>query len=347
VPPPMGIPKPVGVPVPPFGAKPGQAMPKVDASDPYAAISADFAPEKQEQTVKVELSREVVEAQKKGRAKIVFLAIATAVVGGLLGFTLGGRLEANKGAKAAVGGAKELVKLVETANGDAANLAEVLKSATNKLTENKYPDEEVTKLGEIHIPFEANDLYGRGMGRYQKDTQLLLVQYTAQAQAVNDAKDRLRLVLGQKKIVTDYLEQQTTPKVRWSVYVLPGAHGPWAIMQPVPEPFLATSKEKVKDKDGKEVDYKWPEKFKIREGNQTHELERYERGDPTGSKPKIIPVDPTSHEAVCPSDVKMKLLTQVGELAEVLQGTGPPHEKPGMIQLGDALLEALRKIGQP
>ena len=52
------------------------------------------------------------------------------------------------------------------------------------------------------------------------------------------------LLTGSKTQVTEYLQQQTTPKVRWSVFVVNGPHGPWAAMQPLPKPFLAKSDKK-------------------------------------------------------------------------------------------------------
>ena len=68
VPPPVGIPKP---------ALPGMTRshppgPRVDASDPYSSISAADAPavKAEQQSIKVEMSPEVVAAQKRGRARM-------------------------------------------------------------------------------------------------------------------------------------------------------------------------------------------------------------------------------------------------------------------------------------
>jgi len=197
------------------------------------------------------------------------------------------------------------------------------------------------------IPFTGADLFATGMGRYKKETQTLLINYTAAVQSANDQKERVHRYLGAKKTVTDYLAQKAKPKVRWCTYVLNGPHGPWGIMSKVPEPFLTTQKEKVKDKDGKEKDYTWPEVFKIKDGNETVELKRYTRGDPMGSKPSIIPIDPTTQEDVCPSDVIGRLRREVYDLELVLRGDPTPgREKAGLNQLGEQLVEALRKIGQ-
>jgi hypothetical protein len=348
VPPPVGIPKPVGIPAPTFGTQPPRAAPKVDASDPYAAISAADAPQQQEQTLKVEMSQEVVQAQKKGRARILILAVAMAAIGGFLGFTIGGRIEANKGAKVAVAGAGELVKEVEDANAVVNELAETLSAAKDKLRNNKYPDEEVKALGGINIPFAGANLFGKGIGRYKKETQSLLIKYVSAAEAANSQKETLQRILGAKKTVMDYLSQKEKPKVRWSVFVVGSELGPWAVMQRVPKPFLVKSDEKTKDEDGKEKKYAWPDEFKIKEGGKEHTLKRYTRGDPTGSEPKIIPVDPSTQDDVCPSDVLGKLVREVTLLEVVLRGDQTPgREKQGLIELGEALTEQLRKIGRP
>ena len=169
IPPPVGIPKPAGIPVPAaFGASPSApARPRVDASDPYAAIAADQAPARAEPAaIKVEMSEEVVAAQRKGRAKIAVLAVATAIVGGLVGYAVGSGVERGKGAEKAIAGAEDLAKEIDDTNAKIEELAEVLKSAREKLSSNKYPEEEVSKLGGIDIPFSGANLTGKGIGRF-------------------------------------------------------------------------------------------------------------------------------------------------------------------------------------
>jgi hypothetical protein len=349
VPPPVGIPKPVGLPVPPFGKKGGGGI-KVDASDPYAAVSAADAIQPKEQTLKIEMSEEVVQAQKRGRSKVVFLAFATALVGGLLGYTIGGRIEANKGAIQAVQGAKELADLVAKANTEVEKLADALKSAKAKLAENKYPEAEVATLGGIVIPISGADVYGKGFGRFNKDSQTLLINYIAAVESANDQKQRVQMFLGAKKTVTDYLTQQATPKVRWVLFITSSPLGPWAAMKQAPTAFLVASNEKGKDAKGKEVAYAWPETFKIQDSGKTFELKRYQSGNPVEG-PKVVPVDPSSMDDVCPSDVMQRLISEVAGLEAVLRGqasTGAGEdEKLGLIDMGKKLVEALNKIGQP
>lgn len=348
IPPPVGIPKPSGVPVPPFGSQ-KPAAPKVDASDPYAAISADAAPTRSEpQAIKVEMSEEVVAAQKKGRGRLIALAVAGAVVGGAIGFSIGSGVERQKGADKALNGAQMLVKKVDKANQELENLSEVLKSAKQKLGDNKYPDEAVKKLGGIDIPFTGTDLVGMGIGRFKPEVVTMLVSFASGAAAANDKKDKIRNVLtGAKPAITDFLSQKSKPKVRWAMYMQTGPYGPWAVMQPLPKPFLV--KQDKKDKDDKKQ-YKWPEKFDIKDSGKTYHLKRYTGGDPTkgGGDPKIIPVDPSSQSSVCPSDVLIKLRRELGDMQQTLRGDKTPgHEKAGLIDTGKALLEKLKGIGAP
>jgi hypothetical protein len=158
IPPPAGIPKPsLGVPnpsrvpAPPFASSAPQAAyqaPRVDTSDPYGAMAPQAAPMRMEPTaIKIEMSDEFVAAQKSGRTKVLVLAIFTAGIGAALGFAGGGISERNKAADAAVVGAGELNKKVEATNAKANELADVLKSAKEKLAKATFPDEEVSKLG--------------------------------------------------------------------------------------------------------------------------------------------------------------------------------------------------------
>jgi len=350
VPPPMGIPKPA-VPAPPFGSSPSApAPPKIDASNPYAAIHADQAPAKEPAAIKIEMTEEVVAAQKKGRAKVAALAAVTAAIGALLGYALGGSVARGESAKAAVEGAELLVKDVEDTNSKIEELAEVLKSAQGKLKDNKYPEEEVQKLGGIDIPFSGANLTGKGIGRFKPELVNALITFASGAHEANDGKDKIRSVLtGAKPAIEDYLAQQTKPKIRWTVYFENGPLGPWVSMQPLPEPFLVN---KEKKKDSKEAAYKWPDTFKIPQGGKTYDLKRYTSGDPTKAKngePFIVPVNPETQSAVCPSDTAIRLSRELRSLEEVLRGdkSDPANEKDGLIDTGSALVDMLKNVGRP
>ncbi|MBX3181937.1 MAG: hypothetical protein KIT72_11245 [Polyangiaceae bacterium] len=349
VPPPVGIPKPVGVPAPPFAtgpAQPARPAPRVDASDPYAAIAADDAPVRAEPAaIKIEMSEEVVKAQKKGKLVLVLIGVVGAAVGGLLGFTMGDRTASNAGAKRAIEDAARLAKEIDDANAEAEALAEVLQSAGSKLAASKFPEEEVSKLGSLRIGFSGANLASSNIGRFRGETVMLLVDYTSRAQEANAQKEKLQAVLsGSKKAITELLAESTAPKVRWSVYMQGGPRGPWAIMQPLPEPFL------VNDKDKK--DFKWPDSFKIKDGQKEFDLKRYSSGDPLRSSgdPFIIPVDPGSQGSVCPNDTMLRIRREVMSMQEILKGkkgTGADgeDEKRGLVDAGATLVEQLKAIG--
>ncbi|MBK7586795.1 MAG: hypothetical protein IPI67_42235 [Myxococcales bacterium] len=346
IPPPVGMGK-GGIPAPPFGSSPSQpARPQIDASNPYSAISADQSPARAEpQAIKIEMTEEVIAHQKKGRVKVVVLAGVTALIGGLIGYAFGGSLERGKSAEAAVTGAEELAKEVDDAASKIDELAEVLKSAQEKLKESKFPDEEVQKLGAIDIPFKGANLTGRGVGRFKADIVTMLITFASGSHEANESKDKIRSLLsGAKPAIEDFLAQQTTPKVRWATYIEPGPGGPWMSMQPLPEPFLVA---KEKDKT-----YKWPEDFKLAQGGKTFTLKRYASGDPTKAKqgePYIIPVNPSTQNTVCPSDLAVRLQRELRGLEDVLRGdkSTPGQEKDGLIDIGKVLVDKLKGVGRP
>jgi hypothetical protein len=119
-------------------------------------------------------------------------------------------------------------------------------------------------------------------------------------------------------------------------------------MQPLPKPFLVN---KEKKKDSKEPAYKWPAEFKIAQGGKTYDLKRYSSGDPTKAKngePFIVPVNPETQSAVCPSDTAMRLSRELRGLEDVLRGDKTPGaEKDGLIDTGSTLVDMLKKVGMP
>lgn len=353
IPPPVGIPKPGGIPAPPFAGAPARSAPKIDASNPYSAISEDHSPARREpKAIKVEMSEEVLQAQKKGRSRILALAGITAVIGGVIGFASGSASERSKQDKIALAAAEKLQTDVETANGEIEKLADTLKAAKEKLGNNQFPEKEISELGGINISFGALNVSqeGKGIARFKNEIVNLVLEYSTGAEEANDQKDKIqRLLNGSKKAIGEFLQQETDPKIRWSVYVQTGPGGPWAVMQPLPEAFLVKSAKKEKDKDGKEKAYAWPEMFKIKDGDKTHELKRYTGGDATGG-PKIIPVDPSTHAAVCPSDVIIKVRREIADLENTLRGVKsdiPDEEKTGLLELGQQLKDVLSRIGTP
>ena len=336
----MGVPHPSRVPAPPFAASPSQvpSAPRVDTSNPYGAVMAQAAPVRvQPQTITIEMGDDFVAAQKSGRTKTLVALLFAAGIGAGLGFAGGGISERNKAADAAVLGASELATKVEGTAKKAGELADVLKAAKEKLSKSTFPDEEVSKLGGINLPFTAADLNGKGIGRFNAATLAMLIDFSTIVDKVNDQKEKLQSVMsGNKKAVQDFLDSQTKPQVRWSVVLGNGPGGPWATMQPVPTPFLA--------KDGEKT--KWPDDIRIAVGDKQAVLKRYNSGNPVSEDGLFVPVDPASQGSVCSTSVVTTLRRELGELEEVLRGNQTPgEEKTGLLESGDKLTKKLKQIG--
>src|SRR6187402_1296125 len=78
IPPPAGISRPAGggIPAPPFqspSASLRPAAPVMDASNPYGAMSPAAAPRAEPTEIKIEMSDEVIRAQKTGKTKVLVL----------------------------------------------------------------------------------------------------------------------------------------------------------------------------------------------------------------------------------------------------------------------------------
>jgi hypothetical protein len=343
IPPPAGIPKPYGVggiPAPNVGGAAARSAPAVDASNPYGAMEPAAAPVVKPAAITVELSDEVVRAQGRGKAKVLVLAVITAAIGCFVGFTLGGAAERGKGTDAAKQGAQDLVKDVEAANAKIEELAGVLKSAKEKLGKAKFPEEEVSKLGALNIPFGGTNLSGKGIGRFKAEVLNMLVDFASASAEANDQKEKIQSVLNRnKKGVVEFLESQTKPVVRWSVIVGGSPLGPIASMQPIPAPFQLVGEQ------GKQ--HSWPESFDLMDKDKKVPVKRYLKGDAATENPTFIPVDPSTQTLVCPNDVVFSIRRELTGMEEVLRGDPTPgEEKTGLLEAGQNLLRKLKEIGK-
>jgi len=320
------------VPAPPFGG--ASRAPRIDPNDPYSSVSAAAAPVVAQRPREIRVDMEEVRAANRGRrGRVLFLALVTAGVGGFIGFTFGGGVERGKAATAAVVGSKELLKEVETSNEQIRQLGETLKSARQKLlNKGQYPQEEVTKLGAINIPFKPMSLLDKGIGRFKRDTMVMLIDYATGVEAANDQKEALQRLLGSATL-KGLIEEQQKPKVRWIATVEGGPGGPWVNLDRLPEANIFLAGEK------------WPETIEIKEGDKTTKLKRYTSGDPAGSEPPFIPMSPQSQG---PSDVLSSLISQLVKMDNVLNGdrSDPADEKTGLYERGQKLAEQLKRIGK-
>ena len=340
VPPPMAaIPRPPqavqpqrtpsGVPIPQFGQPQQQ---RVDPTDPYASMPSQAAPSRPA-AIRIEMGEEVREAQRRGRSRVAVLALVTAIIGGVIGFAFGGGHERGKGADAAVAGAGELLKLVDESNKQITELADVIKSAREKLLKKgEYPEEEVKKLAAINIAFKSLDLADKSIGRFKRDTLTMLIDFTAAVEAMNDQKGSLHLFLGSQRL-KDFVAEQKAPKVNWIAYMGGGPGGPWVSLEKLGAPFPASDK--------------WPGDIEVMDGKNKVKVKRYNSGDPSSSDPPFIPVNPQSQGGVCPSDIVGSLISQMIKMEQVLRGDPTPGvDKTGLIEKGQKLSDQLKKIGR-
>jgi hypothetical protein len=280
----------------------------------------------------VEAEEAFIAVRKSSRTKTIVLAAGTAVVGGILGYAIGGLSERNSVAETAVIGAKQLSTDIEAANKKVGELEQIVTAAGKALKDGKYPDKEVKELGGLNVPFDGSNLAGKGIGRFKPQVVTLLISYAEAVAKVNTQKDKIRNVLSvAKPAVEDLLAQNTSPQVRWGVTVQSTQQGPWGVLAPLPAAF-AVSGEKGS----------WPSQIEIG-GEEKRGIKRYSGGDANG---QLIPVAPQSHAAVCPNDTMVRLRREVADLERVMRGDQTPgQETDGVVQLGDAIRKQLATIG--
>jgi hypothetical protein len=287
------------------------------------------------QAIRLEIGEEVLEGQAKQRRRFFVLTLIVSGIFAALGFAFGSRVEAGKGANAALDGARELIKDVDAADKVADQLNEMLAKASGRLSKNEYPAEEVTALGGINIPFDGGHLTDKGIGRFRREVVTQLITYANTAQRANDQKEKIQNLLnGSKTSLTELLAQKNDPKIRWAVWVESGPGGPWANMQIVPTPFAQKAD--------------WPAELKVPRGNENAVIKRYQRGDVSSGDPQFLPVAPQTESMVCPSTTIVRLRQELTEMQEVLKGDATPGaEKVGFLQMGEDVTKALKKLVSP
>ena len=278
----------------------------------------------------VDTEEEFRAVRKSSQTKSIVLAVGTAVVGGVLGFAVGGLSERNSVAEVAVAGAKSLASDIDAANKKVVELEQVVTAAGKALKDGKYPDAEVKALGALNVPFDGTNLAGKGIGRFKPQVLTMLINYSEAVAKVNTSKDKIRSVLSvAKPAVEDMLSQGANPQVRWGVAVTSGPGGPWGTLSVLPSGFAAGDKGA------------WPAQIEIGEGKGG---KRYSGGDANG---QIIPVNPGSQGAVCPTDTLVRLRREVSDLDKLMRGDQTPgQESDGVVELGEAIKKQLVTIGK-
>jgi hypothetical protein len=350
IPPPVGVNAPHPGSVAPAGAQggyPGQTSgfpasqpqqrssydPRMASGLGVGAVVQAPAPVRMAAPVSFEGDEEFAAVRRGSRTKVMVLALGTAVVGGVLGFAVGGLNERNSVAEGAVIGAKTLMTEIDAANAEVVKLAGVLTAAGKSLVDGKYPEAEVKDLGAINIPFDGTNLAGKNIGRFKPQLVTMLINYAAASSRANSQKDKIRGVLSfSKEGVEDMLNQKASPQVRWGVTVQQGPQGPWGTMTALPAAFSVNPE---KGKAGG-----WPSEFQA--GDKT--LKRYTGG--AAGDDQLIPIAPHTQNAVCPADTMVRLRRELGDMQKVLSGDDTPgQESEGIIQLGETIKKQLAAIG--
>lgn len=345
---PSAIPTTGGVPIPPFVAASQTqveqpAAPAVDPSDPFGSVAAAPAVRTQPAEIKLELGEELVLAQRKASGKKAL--VMAVLVGGValgIGYGVGTQSQQAAGAKIAVQGAQDLIQDIEQSQAKIKELNEKLGSAIEAIKERKFPESFATDLGGISIPFGPDKLAGRNIGRFPASTMQLLLNYTSQVEALNERKDALKsLFTGQKAAITEALASVDEPKIKFNVIVQRDpAKGPIAVLAPVNPADAWTVKSET-----------WPTSYKISTGRDLVDVERWSgKGDviTAGAKVVALPLEPSSVATAFPNDAVMRIQSELMKTGTILQGrTGglPDEEEAGVLQKGEMLISALKKIG--
>src|SRR5258708_19976923 len=117
---------------------------------------------------------------------------------------------------------------IEKSEGKIKELGEKITAAVTDLKNKKYPEAFANDLGGLSIPFGADKLAGRNIGRFDPRTVSMLFDYTGDVEALNDRKDALKnLFSAQKAAIQAAIGAASNPTVSWSLFVQNSpAHGP-------------------------------------------------------------------------------------------------------------------------
>ena len=307
---PRGLPKPSGIPAPPFGIcdplRPA-SRPKLDPSNPYAAISADQTP----RFVRSRPGDQDRDERRGGRRPD-----EGPHQDGRAGRDHGGhrrlpRLRPRRQRRArqvrrgggfgrrgpGQGRRRRGQRKID-------DLAEVLKSAQAKLKDNKYPDEEVQKLGGIDIPFSGANLAGKGIGRFKPEVVLMLITFASGAPKANDGKNKIRNILAGAKATPSRTSSPSRPSRRCAGACTsrPGRADPGSACSRLPDcvPGQGNGQGQGQELTSGRTISRSPRAGRRSRSSATSS------GDPTKAKsgePYIVPVNPDTQALVCPSDV--------------------------------------------
>jgi hypothetical protein len=300
------------------------------------------------QTIKVEIGEEIHEERKKASRRAAGFAVVGLVIGVGFGFLIGGGKERSDRDKVAVQGAAALEKDIKAANEKLEELKTKLNAGEEKLRAKAYPEELIAELAALNIPFDATNLDHKNVGNLKSSVQRALLSYTSGVEDLNRTKNQVRNLLGQptvRKEIEKGWADEKEPSANFSVILISDQKGMMAELVPNKEPFAI----------GKD----WPATYTVlrTERSQAGAKQvdksgtRWQKGDPSrdlsGTNPVVVPVTPESSAGFTSQEYVRKLAIAIRDLRETIEGnsTDPTNERPGLVKVGDDLVNELHKIG--
>jgi hypothetical protein len=339
-----GASDPLAFPPPPTGSVPAPKLPGISAP----ALSSPFAPPEEKkksgeaQTIKVEVSEEVIAVRAKTKKRTAVYALIAGGIALVLGFFLGMVRGRGEEQRRAVTGAATLASDIEAANKSMMALSDALRAAVEKLQQDEFPVELAETLKSTNVPFSAENFTGKGVGGLPPEVLNPLLKYTSGVDDLNKKKDSLRnLLTAAQPQVEKYIAEKKKPVVNFSVLVKKAGDSFVAQLVPNKAPFP--------EKETKEQ--KWPEEYEIlKAGAKTPTPEKVKRL----IAPKIdgdfaVPVDEKTVAGMSNLALVLQLRKVLNDTKLLLDGNESPvpsEQTEGLIKDGDALIEGLRKVAR-
>jgi hypothetical protein len=343
VPPPSGIPRPMGAIASPGGVP-------LDASNPLAAVAQPFkaapaAAPAVPHAQRIEVDEGAVQqARSSARKQGLVVGVLFAVVLGGIGWVGGGASQQGSDRAKGVHDAHELAGDLLKAKTTIDQIKDQVTNGGKSLVgDRKFPADLSKQLSGMHVDFAGDKLFGRRFAGVPADTSTALFEFINRVQALNDKKDLIVALLNKlQKPITDELAR---PAGQMSISLIAivdkntGEMG--TFLAPLVTPIAPDSKEGVPDKLT----------FTNPRGGGNATLPRL-KDDKVPKDGAAITVVPTSFDRVCPSPVKgqiTQLMSSMNSLIDDINGQKGDDSvgldaKPGLSDQAAKLSDALTKV---
>jgi hypothetical protein len=344
VPPPSGIPRPVGAIASPGGVP-------LDASNPLAAVAQPFKPAAapaapaipQPQRIEVDEGA-VQQARSSARKQGLVVGVLFAVVLGGIGWVGGGASQQGSDRAKGVHDAHELAGDLLKAKGTIDQMKDKVTAGGKSIVgDRKFPADLAKELAGMHVDFAGDKLFGRRFAGVPADTSTGLFEFINRVQALNDKKDLIVALLNKlQKPISDELARPAGQMPISLIAIVDKNTGDMGtFLAPLVTPIAPDSKEGVPDKLT----------FTNPRGGGNATLPRL-TGDKVPKDGAAITVVPTSFDRVCPSPVKghiTQLMTSMNSLIDDISGQKGDDSvgldaKPGLSDQSEKLADALNKV---